>query len=122
MDILIVDDDEDVRRTFSRALQRAGFMVRAVENGLAALAEIQQYPFRAIICDVHMPFLPGQGFYDELLKDYPQAAERVVFATGWTEHDEVGRFLQQSGRPVLRKPVDLKKLVATVRAVADRPV
>jgi DNA-binding response OmpR family regulator len=121
MDILIVDDDVDVRRTFSRALERAGYMVRAVENGLAAFAEVQRYRFRAIICDVHMPFLQGQGFYDELLKDYPQVAERVVFATGWTEHDEVGPFLQRAGRPVLRKPVDLKKLVATVRAVADRP-
>jgi DNA-binding response OmpR family regulator len=122
MDILIVDDDEDVRRTFSKALERAGFMVRAVENGLAAFAEIQRYPFRAIICDIHMPFLPGQGFYDELLKDYPRLAERVVFASGWIEHDEVGPFLERTGRPVLRKPVDLKKLVATVRAVADRPM
>lgn len=122
MDILIVDDDLDVRRTFTKALERAGYMVCAADNGLAAFAEIQRYRFRAIICDIHMPFLPGQGFYDELLKDYPQMAQRVVFATGWTEHDEVGLFLKQTGRPVLRKPVDLKTLVATVRAVADRPV
>jgi len=121
MDILIVDDDEDVRRTFTRALERAGYMVCAVENGLAAFAEIQRHPFRAIVCDVHMPFLPGQSFYDELLRDYPHIAGRVVFATGWTEHDEVGLFLERTGRPVLRKPVNLKKLVATIRAVADRP-
>ncbi len=115
MDILIVDDDEDVRRTFSRALERAGYTVAAVENGLAAFAELQQHHYRAIVCDVHMPFLEGRNFYDEVLKDYPEMAQRVVFATGWAEHDEVGPFLKRTGRPVLHKPVDLKELVATVR-------
>ncbi len=119
MDILIVDDDEDVRRTFSRALERAGYMVTAVDNGLAAFAKLQRHHCRAIVCDVHMPFLEGRSFYDELLQDYPQMAERVVFATGWTEHDEVGLFLERTGRPVLRKPVDLQLLVETVRRVAE---
>lgn len=121
MDILIVDDDEGVRAAFTRALERAGYAVTAVGNGLAAFAEIQRHHYRAIVCDVHMPFLPGQNFYDELRKDYPQMADRLVFATGWTEHDEVGPFLERTGRPVLHKPVDLKQLVATVRTIADRP-
>lgn len=119
MDVLIVDDDEDVRRVFDRALRDAGYMVTVVENGLAALAELQQHHYRAIVCDVHMPFLEGQSLYDELLTEYPEMARRVVFATGWTEHDEVGRFLKGTGRPVLRKPVNLKKLLATVRSVAE---
>lgn len=57
MDVLIVDDEEDVRRTFTRALERAGYMVTALENGLAAFAELQQRQYRVIVCDVHMPFL-----------------------------------------------------------------
>lgn len=120
MDVLIVDDDEAVRKAFTRALERAGFMVTAVDNGLAAFAELQRHQYRAIVCDVHMPFLEGRSFYDEMLKDYPQMAQRVLFATGWGEHDEVGPFLKQTGRPVLHKPVDLKELVQTVRGVAER--
>ena len=120
MDVLIVDDDEAVRHAFSRALERAGFMVAAAENGLAAFAELQQRSFRAIVCDVHMPFLEGRSFYDELVRDYPAMARRVVFATGWMEHDEVGPFLERTGLPVLRKPVDLALLADTVRSVADQ--
>ena len=120
MDVLIVDDDEDVRRTFSRALERAGYMVTAVENGLAAIAELHQQSCSVIVCDIHMPFLEGRTFYDEILKDYPQMAQRVVFATGWAEQDEVAAFLKRTGRPVLRKPVDVKHLVEMVRGVADR--
>ncbi|MBI2403177.1 MAG: response regulator [Gemmatimonadetes bacterium] len=122
MDILIVDDDEGVRKSFSRALERAGYMVMAVDNGLAAFAELQRHHYRAIVCDIHMPFLEGRTLFDELRKDYPQMAQRVVFATGWGEHDEVGPFLRNSGRPVLHKPVDLKELVATVRGVAEQRV
>jgi DNA-binding response OmpR family regulator len=120
MDILIVDDDEAVRKAFRRALERAGYMVNDVDNGLAAFAELQQQPYRAIVCDVDMPFLEGRNFYDELLRELPAMATRVVFATGWSEQDEVGTFLKQTGRPVLKKPVDIKELVATVRAVTDR--
>lgn len=120
MDILIVDDDESVRRTFSRALEKAGYMVTAMDNGLAAFAELHEHDYRAIVCDVHMPFLEGRSFYDEVVKEYPAMAQRVVFATGWADQDEVAAFLKRAGRPVLSKPVDLKKLVETVRRVADR--
>jgi len=120
VDILIVDDDEAVRNSFTRALERAGYMVTAMDNGLAAFAELQRHHYRAIVCDMHMPFLEGRTFYDELLKDYPQMAQRVVFATGWGEHDEVGPFLRRTGRPVLHKPVDVKDLVEAVRGVVDR--
>lgn len=122
MDVLIVDDDDDIRRTFTRALERAGYMVTVVENGLAAFAELQQHQYSAIVCDIHMPFLEGRSFYDELVAHYPQMAPRVVFATGWADQDEVADFLKQTGRPVLRKPVDFKQLVKTVRWVAERKV
>jgi len=120
MDILILDDDEAVRKSFTRALERAGYMVTAMDNGLAAFAELQRHHYQAIVCDIHMPFLEGRTFYDEILKDYPQMAQRVVFATGWAEQDEVAAFLKRTGRPVLRKPVDVKHLVEMVRGVADR--
>lgn len=120
MDVLIVDDDEAVRKTFTRALERAGYMVTAVDNGLAAFAELQRHGYRAVVCDVDMPFLEGRTLYDELRKDFPEMAQRVLFATGWSENDEVGPFLKQTGRPVLQKPVDLKDLVDAVRKVADK--
>ena len=118
--ILAVDDEENFRGAFARALERAGYMVRAMDNGLAALAELQEHQYRAIVSDIHMPFLEGSSFYGELMAQHPQMAQRVVFATGWADQDEVGEFLKRTGRPVLRKPVDLKHLVKTVRSVADR--
>ena len=121
MDVLIVDDDEAVRKTFQRALERAGFMVHAVDNGLAAFAELQQQQYRAIVCDVSMPFLQGNNVYDELQAANPDMARRMIFVTGWAGREDIKEFLAKSGRPFLAKPVDLKTLVETVRRVAEGP-
>lgn len=121
MDILIVDDDEAVRKAFQRALERAGYMVRTADNGLAAFAELQQHQYRAIVCDLGMPFLKGNNLYGELQATLPEMARRVIFVTGWAARDEVKQFLEQTGRPFLAKPVDLKTLVGTVRRVAEGP-
>ncbi len=42
MDVLIVEDRPEVRNAYGKVLERAGYMVKAVDNGLAALAELQQ--------------------------------------------------------------------------------
>lgn len=118
MDVLIVDDDAAIRSTYQRGLERAGYMVKAVDNGLAAFAELQRHTYRVIVCDIQMPFLKGNNFFDELGTTFPAMADRVIFSTGWGHRDDIRAFLDRTGRPVLYKPVDLKDLVSAVRKVA----
>lgn len=120
MDVLIVDDDAAVRRVYQRLLEKAGYMVTTVDNGLAAFAEVQQRAYRVVLCDVQMPFLKGNDFYQELVDNYPEMAKRVIFITGFAGHEEVAAFLKASARPVLRKPVESKTLIAEVRKIAER--
>ena len=120
VDVLVVDDDAGARNTLSRILERAGFMVTAVDNGLAAIAELEQQPVRAIVCDIQMPFLEGGRFYDELARSLPAMAGRVVFVTGWASDEQVRQLVERSGRQVVHKPVDIKQLVNAVRSVVDR--
>ncbi len=116
IDVLLVDDEEDVRSTLTKMLEQGGFSVVALDNGLQAIAELQQQPVGAIVTDVLMPFLEGRRFYDELASERPEMAERVVFVTG--AHDDIVREVEErTGRPVLRKPVRAAELVRTVRAV-----
>jgi CheY-like chemotaxis protein len=118
MDVLVVDDDPTVRDLFKRALERAGFMVNTADNGLAAIAELQQQSYQAIICDVAMPFLEGRRFYDELKAANPKQAERVIFVTGALSDPNIQMYLEDSRRPFLGKPVPIAKLVAAVQDVA----
>lgn len=118
-DVLIVDDDTSVRNSLVKILEHAGFMVAAADNGLAAFAELQQRKFRAIVCDIKMPFLGGKQFYQQLEEVFPPMASRVVFVTAWAGDDEVHAFLEQTGQPVLQKPVEFNELINAVRGMVE---
>jgi CheY-like chemotaxis protein len=90
-------------------------MVKAVDNGLAALAELQQGSYSVILLDIFMPFLEGKGFYRQLEEDFPDMAKRVLFVTGMAEEGETLEFLEETGQPFLKKPVDATQLVRAVR-------
>jgi DNA-binding response OmpR family regulator len=119
MDILVIEDDPTVQNIISRALERGGYMVKCVDNGLQALAELQDATFRAIVCDVGLPFLEGKSLYDHIKADYPDMAARMLFVTGMANDPETRRFLDRTGRPVIAKPFELAQLLDTVRSVAE---
>ena len=120
MDILVIEDDPTVQSIISKALERGGYMVKCVSNGLQALAEIEETPFRAIVSDVGLPFLEGKSLYDHIKEGYPEMAERVVFVTGMANDPETKKFLDATGRPVVAKPFELRDLVKVVRGVVER--
>ncbi len=120
MDVLLVEDEPGTRKTYTKLLERAGFRVNAVENGLAAIAELNEHSFRAIVVDVGLPFLEGRKLYNELVDSYPAMAKRVIFVTGNVSDEEVHRFLEETGRPFLGKPASATELVKVVRRTADR--
>ncbi len=115
VDVLIVDDNTEVSSAYGQVLERAGYMVKAVDNGLAALAELQQGRYSVILLDILMPFLEGKSFFRQLEADFPEMAKRVVFVTGMAGDDETRKFLEQTGQPFLEKPVEADDLVGAVR-------
>lgn len=122
MDVLVVDDDAKVREAHTKVLERAGFMVTAVDNGLAAFAALQEERYRVIVCDIQMPYLEGKNFYQQLEEVLPPMASRVVFVTAWAGEESTRQFLEQSGQPFLEKPADINELIDLVRHIADKPV
>lgn len=119
-DVLVVDDQPEVRSVMVRALFQAGYTVDGVADGMEALDALGSRRYRAIICDLKMPFVGGQDFYDQLRAQAPDLAERVVFITG--ADDVAGkRFLAHSRRPVLHKPYELKDMLTIVAELVGRP-
>ncbi len=121
MDILIVDDDPSVRNVLERTLRRSGFMTTAVDNGLAALATLREEHAQAILCDVQMAFLDGGRFYDELANEMPEAAARVIFITGLCDADRIRDITERTGRPVIRKPIDMQRLRSEIESLVAQP-
>jgi two-component system, cell cycle sensor histidine kinase and response regulator CckA len=80
--ILLVDDEEFLRRLLARVLDGTGFDVIEAENGAAALRAAADLDgaLRLVVTDVHMPVMNGIEFAHEFRPRYP--AVPVLFITG----------------------------------------
>ena len=120
-DVLVVEDEVVPRSVMETVLTHSGYGVTAVGNVEAALAAVAEHPYGAIVCDIRMPGKDGVDFYRALEGQHPHLAERVVFVTAVESAPGVSEFLQQTGRPVLRKPYAIRALVDAVAQLVRRP-
>ena len=116
--ILVVDDEETVRRTVSLSLTRAGFNVVAVESGEAARELIQAgEAFDLLVADQSMPGLSGSELIEEVARlrlDIP-----AILITGY---DRVSDSDRMAGRlNILVKPFERMTLLRQVEALLDSP-
>jgi CheY-like chemotaxis protein len=108
--ILVIDDERTVRDLISDALNIEGHEVVTAENGKEALDLIGQYRFDLVFCDLVMPEMDGQAFYEEVQRNHPQVLKRIVFVTAQANSSAYGSFLRETGIPVIEKPFTLSQL------------
>lgn len=118
--VLLVEDEESLRRFLRQALQGAGYRVLEAADGVRAreLAEQQEGLIHLLLTDVVMPGQRGPALARELRS--ARADMKVVFMSGYTGDDAVEREITQSGTPCVQKPCTLDVLLAKVREVLDR--
>ena len=118
--ILVVDDDPHCGQVLERLL--AGeHEVTACTSAREALELLRgQGRFDAILCDVMMPGLDGQGFYEELGEVAPALQTRVVFMTGGAFTERTQAFLRTVHNPTLEKPLVLPALRAAIELALGR--
>lgn len=108
--ILVVEDDETVRRVFVRFLGRR-YDVVAAQDGLAAIELLErEASFDVIVSDVAMPRLSGPGLLREVEKRWPFLAKRFLLVTGAILESEDQTLIKQRKIKVLGKPIDFSKL------------
>jgi signal transduction histidine kinase len=121
--VLLVDDEELVRRPMARFLGKRGAEIKEAGDGLMALTLLQAgFNPDVILADLRMPKMDGAEFYQHLQQERPALAERVLFLSGDITH-LAGRGLAEVPRDrVLVKPVELaqleQRIVAFVREKA----
>lgn len=108
--VLVVDDDADVRGTFSEGLEDHGFTVTQAADGPSALLALESgLPFDVALIDFAMPVMNGAAVAKAMLTLQPDLP--IVFASGYAETAALNAF---PGTPVLRKPVRLSELAQTL--------
>jgi two-component system NtrC family sensor kinase len=118
--VLVVDDELSVREIVREALEPRGFRVDAAVGGAEALTRLQGESYDLVLTDLRMPGLGGQELYERVLRSDPEQALRFVFLTGDVARSDTGRFLADTGRPVLAKPFGIDELLRAVAAGLSR--
>ncbi len=116
--ILIIDDEVNMLDVLSRALRRRGYQVDTASNGRDGLALCQKQRYHLIMSDIRMPDVNGEEFYASLQQQSPDAAARVIFATGDTVSLSTRRFLDENHLTYLTKPFELSEFLAKIAAMA----
>lgn len=109
--ILLAEDDQVMREYLTRALERAGYAVSAVDRGTAAIPLLETEPFDLLLTDIVMPEMDGI----ELARRAGEMAPglRVMFITGFAAVTlKAGREMPNAR--ILSKPFHLRDLVAEV--------
>ncbi len=115
--ILILDDEPDTLDALKNKLERAGYTVNAVTNGLEGLASARRERFDLVMTDVVMPLMDGFHFYKELrkLSGYAQIPVIVVSAHGIMEDT----FRVFGIQEFFIKPVDGERLLKAVANILN---
>jgi len=118
LSVLLIDDEEGLRRAVLSFLKRRGMHAIAVEDGSDALRVLRRERFDVIVSDVRMPGMSGGEFLERLRREHPTMVKRLVFTTGDTFAADTSTLLRDSGVPSLVKPYDFAKLESMLHEVA----
>lgn len=108
--VLIVEDEEPVRRPMARYLTRRGARVDEASDGMQALTLLRERSADVILADLRMPRMGGIELFAQLEEERPELAARVLFLSG-----DVSQLAEPGNTPVPRervlvKPVELAEL------------
>ncbi len=121
MNILVVDDDEQIRELVELKLDRAGYEVRTEADGEAGLAAAAAAPPSLIVLDIGLPRLNGIEVC-ERLRDAPATAGVPIILLTARGHDgDVERGFMAGADDYVVKPFSLNELLSRVRSLARDP-
>ncbi len=117
--ILVVDDEENIRKLTQKTLSQVGYSVLTADDGESAL-ELYRKECKfidLIILDAIMPGMGGIQCLSELLKIDPQA--KVVVVSGHSIDASQKKAMEAGARSFVAKPYELEQLLKEVREVLD---
>jgi two-component system, cell cycle sensor histidine kinase and response regulator CckA len=117
--ILIVEDEEGVRKVLVEMLTHQGYRVLVAGGGPEALELFHQHcgPLDLLITDVIMPKMSGRELADQLRQPRPDL--KVLFVSGYTDSAIVNHGILEPGTVFLQKPFSPEQLTSKVRDILE---
>jgi two-component system cell cycle sensor histidine kinase/response regulator CckA len=117
--ILLVEDEDDVRRIICQVLSRSGYRVLDAPHGEAALDLIQRHQgtIDLLLTDLIMPKMDGRELAERVCKTWPKM--RVLFMSGYAADGPFGSGQLAASAAFLQKPITPQALLEGIRKALD---
>lgn len=116
-EILVIDDERQIRRLLRIVLTSAGYRVRECDHGQLALSETALKRPDAIILDLGLPDMSGLEVLKRL-REWTQVP--ILILTAWDREDEMIQALDAGADDYLTKPFSGRELLARLRVIFRR--
>jgi CheY-like chemotaxis protein len=123
LQLLLIDDDEDLRASMSEALEGAGFLVTLAANGREAFARLSATEALpdVILLDLLMPVMNGWQFCEERKKDPVLAAIPIIAMSAAVSKDPWSPYYLDVN-DFVAKPIELDDLFAKLEGYTEQHV
>lgn len=116
--ILIVDDERSIRNSLKEILEHEEYTIETAENGHQALDILKQKNIDVVLCDIKMPQMDGIELLEIILKEYTTTP--VIMISGHGDIETAVECLKKGAYDFLQKPLDLNRILVTVRNALDK--
>jgi DNA-binding NtrC family response regulator len=118
--ILVVDDDQEMRRLLEDVLIREGFHVTQAANGSEALLKVREVSYQVIVLDKIMTDLSGLEILPEIKQFQPEA--QVILITAFGDRETGMEAIGKGATAYLAKPFGISVLVQMVKKAIEQKI
>ena len=116
--ILVIDDDESIRRTTAAILQSEGYAVDTAENGREAINKSNADLYRVALIDFRLPDMNGTELLTTLRETTPRMVKIMI--TGYASLENAIECVNKHADAYFVKPVDYEALLTTIRDLIQK--
>ena len=116
--ILVIDDDETIRKTISMTLAHAGYMVDTAENGKEAIEKSEVNFYNLALIDIRLPDMEGTELLTALKETTPRMVKIIL--TGFPALQNAIAAINKGIDAYLIKPVNTDELLRVIKEQLDK--
>jgi DNA-binding NtrC family response regulator len=117
LDILLIDDEPEIRELLEDQLREAGHRVQTAADGETGADYLTRQVFDVVICDVRLPRIDGLTLFRRIRKDIPTTD--VILMTAYSDVSQAVSALKEGAYDYLTKPFDVDELLLQVRRIGE---
>lgn len=114
--LLLIEDNREVRENTAEILELAGYKVTTAENGKEGVSLAQQQLPDLIVCDIMMPLLDGYGVLHMLSKNSETSAIPFIFLTAKSERTDMRKGMEMGADDYITKPFEEIELLNAIES------